>query len=123
MAARAQRLARRPARSRQRREPSCPPDAGRQEDDRRGADRGDETRRVLVNAARGRVVNEQALADALKTGRLGGAALDVFQEEREVRGALQSRPDAHIAGVIDESNIRVSGVTAEKFLAELEKAQ
>jgi (S)-sulfolactate dehydrogenase len=75
---------------------------------------------VLVNAARGGIVDEAAVAQALKAGRLGGAALDVFEEEPVTagRGALFAGcPNLiltpHIAGVTAESNVRVSWVTVE----------
>ena len=40
----------------------------------------------LLNASRGTVVQIPALADALKSGHLGGAAIDVFPEEPESNG-------------------------------------
>jgi (S)-sulfolactate dehydrogenase len=72
---------------------------------------------ILLNAARGGVVDEAALAAALKAGRLKGAALDVFAEEplgagSPLAGAPNLLATPHIAGVTEESNVRVSAVTA-----------
>ena len=74
---------------------------------------------VLINAARGGIVDEVAVAAALRSGHLGGAALDVFAREPldEQAGAVfKDVPNLiltpHIAGVTQESNVRVSAVTA-----------
>ncbi|MFV3075905.1 hydroxyacid dehydrogenase [Niveispirillum fermenti] len=82
---------------------------------------------ILINAARGGVVDEPALCAALRAGGLGGAALDVFATEpvTAASGALfRDVPNLiltpHIAGVTDESNARVSEVTARAVLEELE---
>jgi (S)-sulfolactate dehydrogenase len=72
---------------------------------------------ILLNAARGGVVDETALAEALKAGKIEGAALDVFAEEPLRAGSpLADAPNLlvtpHVAGVTAVSNVRVSAVTA-----------
>jgi (S)-sulfolactate dehydrogenase len=78
---------------------------------------------IVINAARGGVLDEAALVTALQAGRLGGAALDVFETEpvTQATGAMfQGVPNLiltpHIAGVTEESNVRVSSVTAKAVL-------
>ena len=79
---------------------------------------------ILINTSRGGVVDETAVADALRANRLGGAALDVFEEEPLAAGSpLAGCPNLlltpHIAGITAESNVRVSTLIAEKVGAAL----
>ena len=80
----------------------------------------------LINTARGGIVDELALAHSLKSGRLGGAALDVFAvEPAKDLGHFVGVPNLiltpHVAGVTEESNNRVSTMIAREVNLFLEK--
>lgn len=60
---------------------------------------------ILVNTARGPVVDEAALAEALHNGKIGGAGLDVFEEEPAVHPELLSAPNCMILPHIGSATI------------------
>lgn len=75
---------------------------------------------ILINTARGAVIDEGALVQALKTGQIAGAALDVFETEplsgeagRRFEGLPNLILTPHVAGLTEESNQRVSALTAD----------
>jgi D-3-phosphoglycerate dehydrogenase len=78
----------------------------------------------LVNASRGTIVDEDALADALKGGVIAGAALDVFAQEPVPAGhALASVPNLlltpHSASLTVEAADRMASTMAEEMLTVL----
>ena len=73
----------------------------------------------LINTARGGIVDERALAERLRSGRLGGAAMDVFESEpakdlSHFSGIQNLILTPHVAGVTHESNERVSQMIADE---------
>ena len=60
---------------------------------------------VLVNVARGPIVDEQPLVDALEAGEIAGAALDVYEHEPEVHPGLLSREDVVLTPHLGSSTL------------------
>lgn len=72
----------------------------------------------ILNLARGEIVDEEALAEALQEGRLEGAGIDVFAEEPVNPASPLLRSDKvilspHVAGATNESRVRIMNVLIE----------
>ncbi len=75
----------------------------------------------IINCARGELIDEKALAEALKSGQLGGAALDVFSAEplpadSPLRGAPNLILTPHLGASTAEAQSRVSSELAQAVL-------
>ncbi|MBE7432629.1 MAG: hydroxyacid dehydrogenase [Anaerolineales bacterium] len=75
----------------------------------------------IVNCARGGIVNEEALHEALTSGKVAGAALDVFNEEPPTDWKLAKLDNViaspHIGAATKEAQARVGAEVAEKLIA------
>lgn len=83
---------------------------------------------LLVNTARGGIIDEDDLVAAMKSGQIGGAALDVFADEplsKETAAKFAGLPNLimtpHISGVTVESSEAISVITVDNVLRELGK--
>ena len=79
---------------------------------------------LLVNSARGGILDEDAALEALESGHLGGLALDVFEQEPPVGSELLNQPRVvatpHIGAQTREAQERVATETARMVLGALE---
>jgi glyoxylate reductase len=78
----------------------------------------------LVNTARGPIVDEKALVDALRAKRIAGAALDVFEREPQVEEALVAMPNVvltpHLGSAVLETREAIAGVVVDNIAALVE---
>ncbi len=77
----------------------------------------------LINTARGPVVDEKALVQALREGRIAGAGLDVYENEPDLAPGLAERENTvllpHIGSATIETRTRMAELAAENLLAGL----
>ena len=77
----------------------------------------------VINAARGPIIDEEALVQALQAGRLAGAGLDVFENEPRVHPGLMAMDNVtmlpHVGSATAETRLRMAQLASENLLAAL----
>lgn len=78
---------------------------------------------TLINVSRGSVVDEPAMVQALQDGRLGYAALDVFEAEPKIPDALKTMPNVvllpHVGSATHETRAAMGGLVVDNLIAHL----
>ncbi|SDH94452.1 Lactate dehydrogenase [Pseudomonas flavescens] len=82
---------------------------------------------IVVNIARGSVIDEQALVAALQAGTLGGAGLDVFEDEPRVPEALFGMPNVvllpHVGSATEETRLAMENLVFDNLDAFIERGE
>ncbi len=78
---------------------------------------------IIINTSRGPVIDEEALVKALKSGKIAGAGLDVYENEPVVEKELTELPNTlllpHIGSATGETREKMAAIAAENIIAAL----
>jgi D-3-phosphoglycerate dehydrogenase len=81
-------------------------------------------RAFVINTARGNIIEEEALVEALQAGKIAGAGLDVFEQEPKVHPALIPMKNVvllpHIGSATSETRLRMALLASANLLAALD---
>jgi glyoxylate reductase len=82
---------------------------------------------ILINTARGPLVNEKDLLNALKTEKIAGAGIDVFEFEPKITKGLLKLPNVvltpHIASATNQAREEMAKIATENIISFFEKGE